>query len=117
MPLSEQEQRCVGFTCRYLKEHYGGSWSIQKYLDDLNLSEPTPEVVVSNGEKTAAVEVKRLTGDSTYQEHIASLLSNEKRLVPSCGGSYYLCPAVDFRLPTCGSSSSARLSVWPQCWA
>jgi len=99
MPLSEQEQRCVGFTCRYLEEHYGGTWSIQQYLDDLNLSEPTPEVVVSNGEKTAAIEVKRLTGDSTYQEYIASLLSNEKFLVPSCGGSYYLCPPVDFRLP------------------
>ena len=99
MPLSEQEQRCVAFACSYLEEHYGGNWSIQQYLDDLNLSEPTPEVIVSNGEKTAAVEVKRLTGDSTYQEYVASLRSNEKFLVPSCGGSYYLNPAVDFRLP------------------
>ena len=99
MPLSEQERRCVDFACRYLEEHYGGSWSIQQYLDDLNLPEPTPEVIVSNGERTAAVEVKRLTGDSTHQEYVASLLSNEKFLLPSCGGSYYLNPAVDFRLP------------------
>lgn len=99
MPLSEQERRCVDFACRYLEEHYGGNWSIQQYLDDLNLPEPTPEVIVSNGEKTAAVEVKRLTGDSAHQEYVASLLSNEKFLVPSCGGSYYLNPAVDFRLP------------------
>jgi hypothetical protein len=99
MSLSAQEQRCVTFACRYLEEHYGGSWSIQQCLDDLNLSEPTPEVIVSNGQKTAAIEVKRLTGDLTYQEYIASLLSNEKVLVPSCGGSYYLCPPVDFRLP------------------
>ncbi|MBN2186259.1 MAG: hypothetical protein JW732_02275 [Dehalococcoidia bacterium] len=54
---------------------------------------------MSSGEKTAAVEVKHPTGDSTYQEHVSSLLSNEKFLVPSCGGSYYLCPPVDFRLP------------------
>lgn len=99
MPLSEQEHRCVDFACRYLQEHYGSSWSIQQYLDDLYPSEPTPEVIVSNGEKTAAVEVKRLTGDSTHQDYIAYLRNNEKFLVPSCGGSYYLCPAVDFRLP------------------
>lgn len=99
MPLSEQEQRCVAFACHYLQEHYGGSWSIKENLDDLKLSEPTPEVIVSNGEKTAAVEVKRLTGDSTYQDYIAYLRNNERFLVPSCGGSYYLCPAVDFRLP------------------
>jgi len=99
MPLSEQEQRCVAFACHYLEEHYGGSWSIKENLDDLNLSEPTPEVTVSNGKKTAAVEVKRLIGDSIYQSYIASLRHNERRLAPSCGGSYYLCPAVDFRLP------------------
>ncbi len=68
-------------------------------MDDLKLSEPTPEVIVSNGEKTAAVEVKRLTGDSRYQDYIAYLWNNERFFVPSCGGSYYLCPPVDFRLP------------------
>lgn len=99
MPLSEQERRCVDFACRFLEERYEGIWSIQQYVDDLNSSEPTPEVIVSSSEKTAAVEVKRLTGDSTYQEYVASLLSNQKFLVPSCGGSYYLNPAVDFRLP------------------
>lgn len=99
MPLSEQERRCIEFACRDLEKRYGGIWSIQQYLDDLNLPEPTPEVIVGNSERTAAVEVKRLTGDSTYQEYVASLLSNQRSLVPSCGGSYYINPAVDFRLP------------------
>ena len=58
MPLSEQERRCIDFACRYLEEHYGGSWFIQQHVDDLNLSEPTPEVIVGNSERTAAVEVK-----------------------------------------------------------
>ncbi len=49
MPLSEQEQRCVDFACRYLEEHYGGSWSIQQTLDDLYPTEPTPEVIVNSG--------------------------------------------------------------------
>ena len=99
MPLSGQEQRCIAFACRFLEEHYGDSWSIQQYLDDLNPNEPTPEVIVSTGEQSAAVEVKRLIGDSTHQQYVASLMSNEKFLVPSCGGSYYVNPAVNFRLP------------------
>ena len=120
MPLSEQEQRCVGLTRSYLEEHYGGSWSIQQYLDDLNLSEPTPEMVLSSGEKTAAVEVKHPTGDSTYQEHISSPLPNEKLLVPSCGDSYYLCPPVDSRLPMPAKLRRVvkrEIERWPQCWA
>ena len=62
MALSEQEARCVEFALNFLSEHYGGCWTIEQYLDDLHPSEPTPEVIVSNGEKTAAVEVKRLRG-------------------------------------------------------
>jgi hypothetical protein len=99
MPLSEQEQRSIELTCRDLEKRYGGSWSVQQCLDDLNLAEPTPEVIVGNGERTAAIEVKRLTGGTIYQEYISSLFSNQNYLVPSCGGSYYIHPAVNLRLP------------------
>ena len=99
MSLTEQEQRCVDFACDFLEERYGGTWSIAQYLDDQYPSEPTPEVILSNGEKTAAVEVKRLTGDSTQQEYLAALLSNNRFLVPSCGGYYYLNPPLGLRLP------------------
>ena len=99
MPLTDQEQQCIDFACRYLEEHYGGIWSIRELLDDQNQSEPTPEVILSNGEKTAAIEVKRLIGDSTWQEYVAALLSNADYLVPSCGGYYYLSPPIDFRRP------------------
>ncbi len=98
MPLTEQEKRCVNLACRYLSEYYGDEWSIQENLDDLNLQEPTPEVIVGNGTKTAAVEVKLLI-DFPYRDYIAYLRSNEKRLKPPCGGSYYLCPALGFQLP------------------
>lgn len=99
MPLTEQEQRCIDSACRYLENHYGGTWSIQQELDDQYPSEPTPEVILSDGEKTAAVEVKRLTGDSTQQEYLAAILSNDRYFVPSCGGYYYLNPPLGFRLP------------------
>lgn len=99
MPLTDQEQQCIDFARDYLEKHYGGTWAITEFLDDQNHSEPTPEVILSNGDKTAAIEVKRLTGDSTWQEYLAALLSNDDYFVPSCGGHYYLSPPVDFRLP------------------
>lgn len=98
MPLTEQEQRCVTLACRYLGEHYGGNWSIQENLDDRNLQEPTPEVIVGNGSQTAAVEVKRLI-DFPYRDYIKYLRSNNDYLVPACGGSFLLCPALGFSLP------------------
>jgi hypothetical protein len=99
MPLSDQENLCVQFTCDYLSSSIGGYWVIESYPDDLHPSEPTPEVIVSNGSVSAAIEVKRLTGDSMSQVYIESLLANQKYLVPSCGGYYTLNPPVDFRLP------------------
>lgn len=53
---------------------------------------------MTNGEK-GAIEVKRLTGYALQQEYVASLRSNKKYPTPFCGGSYYLNPPVDFRLP------------------
>lgn len=99
MPPTEQEQRCIDLACRWLGSLRGGDWTVTKCLDDLNPSSPSPEVIVSNGEMTAAIEVKRLTGDAVQQQYTASLLSNERFLRPPCGGSYYLTPPVDFRLP------------------
>lgn len=64
MPLSEQELRCVELACRWLHETYGGEWSVTDNLDDLHPSAPSPEVIVGNGESSAAIEVKRLTGDA-----------------------------------------------------
>ena len=69
MPLTEQEERCVTLVCRYLSEHYGGDWSVKENLDDQDLPEPTPEVIVSNGVKDAAVEVKRLI-DFPFRDYI-----------------------------------------------
>ena len=99
MPLSDQENICVQFTCGFLSSSIGGNWVIESYPDDLHLSEPTPEVIVSNSSVSAAIEVKRLTGDSMSQVYRESLLNNQKYLVPSCGGYYTLNPPVDFRFP------------------
>jgi hypothetical protein len=99
MPLTDQEVRCVNLANRYFSKLYGGVWSIESYPDDTYTSEPSPEVIVTNGDNTTAIEVKRLTGDSIYQAYTESLLSNQKFLTPSCGGSYDLVPTFDLQLP------------------
>ena len=99
MALSDQESRCVELTCGYLSLTVGGNWIVESYPDELYPTEPTPEVIVTNGSVTAAIEVKRLTGDSNSNAYKESLLSNQKFLRPSCGGYYYLIPPNGFRLP------------------
>lgn len=99
MSPTEQENRCIQHACEFLSSTIGGRWVIERALDDLNPSEPTPEVVVTNGQTTAAIEVKRMLGDSNQLAYHASLRSNERYLIPSCGGYYSLAPPVDVRLP------------------
>jgi hypothetical protein len=99
MPLSEQESRCVELACEFLSSAVGGRWAVESCLDDLNHTEHTPEVVVTNGETTAAIEVKMMAGDLAQRKYRESLYSNERYLVPSCGGYYWLEPPVDLRLP------------------
>jgi hypothetical protein len=101
MPITEQEARCIDVTCNHLATVYGGDWCLidGPSLDDLYPSEPSPEVIVGNGCVTAAVEVKRLTGDSVFQAYKESIFSLHRSLVPSCGGYYWLNPPQDFRLP------------------
>lgn len=99
MPLAEQESRCVELACRHLAEANGGTWVISDDLDEQNPSEPSPEVRVTNGITTAAIEVKRIIGDEAYLTYRESFYSLVRYLTPSCGGNYILNPALDFRLP------------------
>ena len=99
MSLSEQESHCIKLTCDHLSSILGGKWAIDSILDELHNDEPTPEVLVTNGDISAAIEVKRLTGDSVSQDYYKYLLYCERHLVPSCGGYYTLTPPANFHLP------------------
>lgn len=72
---------------------------MKSLLDELCDNEPTPEVIVSNEKGTAAIEVKRLTGDLVSQEYTRYHQYCQSFLVPSCGGYYTLTPPNDFHLP------------------
>jgi hypothetical protein len=98
--LTDQEFRCIRLACEYLSSD-GSSWTLADgpTLDSLHPMEPTPEVIVSDGLRTAAIEVKRLTGEAGYQTYKESLLSLRRALAPSCGGDYFLSGPVNFHLP------------------
>lgn len=105
MPLTPQEQHCIDLALGPLGDLYGGTWRVTDgpTLDDLHESQASPECLVTNGPISAAVEVKRLTGDSVMQAYTEALMSLKRSLIPSCGGYYTLSPAIDFRLPIDGS--------------
>jgi hypothetical protein len=104
MPLTPQERHCIALALPLLGQLYGGSWWIPDgpTLDELHESQASPECLVTNGSTSAAIEVKRLTGDSVLQAYREALLSLRRSLIPSCGGYYALNPAIDFRLPIDG---------------
>jgi hypothetical protein len=103
MPLSAQEQQAIEAACRYLSAHCPGPlpWGIVggPTLEDQHRQERSPEVLISNGEIEAAVEVKALIGSEADQMNLASIRSLDRYLKPSCGGHYHLFPCVDFRTP------------------
>lgn len=101
MALTPQERRCVELACRWLEQNKGSQWRIAlgPSLDELHPNEPSPEVLVTDGTRTAAIEVKRLTGDGEFDAYIEATLSLRRSLAPSCGGHYFLNPPSDFRIP------------------
>jgi hypothetical protein len=101
MPITTQEAHCIDLACSHLTAISAGPWHPVDgpSLDDLYPSEPTPEVIVTNDRATAAIEVKRLTGDSVFQAYLESIFSLRRSLVPACGGYYWLSPPANFRLP------------------
>lgn len=99
MPLTQQESRCIDLARSHLAGKYGGTWEVTDLLDDQFQADASPEALISNGSKTAAVEVKRLMGDAEFQTYLQSSFSLERYLAPSSGGCYTLNPALDFRLP------------------
>jgi hypothetical protein len=100
MALTDQEARCVELACQYLDETYSGSWVVQEgpTLEELHRNDPVPEVLVTNGSLTAAIEVKRVA-DKALTDHTGYTYSLKNYLAPACGGYYYLAPSTDIRLP------------------
>jgi len=100
VPLTDQERRCVKLAARYLHTTRGGEWPVPEgpTLAELGSSEPTPEVVITNGALTAAGEVKQLR-DAPLSEYRKYLYSLNEFLTPTSRGYYRLTPARGVNLP------------------
>jgi hypothetical protein len=68
-------------------------------LDDLHQNSKSPEVLVSNGILSAAIEVTELRGGSVWNKHRVSWRTLQSELQPSREGHFILVPSDDFRLP------------------
>lgn len=101
MPLTKQEARCIDLGCAFISGQFGGDWKPQSgpTLDELYPSKRSPEIIATDGQRTAAIEVKRLTGDSEWNDYRAYRRSLQRSLAPVGGGHYDLVPSIDFRLP------------------
>lgn len=101
MAASEQELRCAGLVADWLSTVSGSEWQIDDgpTLDEQHPNQPSPDLLLIGGTRTAAVEVKRLTGDSVWNTYHASLSSLQRSLAPPGGGHWVLLPCDDFRLP------------------
>ena len=101
MPLSDAESRCIDAVCRFLDREHGGTWQLPAAasLDDAHPNLPSPEAIVTDGTRTAAIEVTELRGGETWNEYHVGLGWLRRGLQPPRPGKYYLYPAVDFRVP------------------
>lgn len=100
MPQSEHETQALQLTCEALGELFGGSWALMAEVpDDEYPNEPSPDGILSDGTQRAAVEIKRLTGDATWNAYVEARRSLRRSLTPESGGLWYLVPWVDFYLP------------------
>lgn len=101
MTLTEQESRCLDLAAAALSEITGTSWLLDREArpDDTHPNEPSPDGIIRDGIHSAAVEVKRLTGDLVWNVYSEALKSLSRSLAPSTGGHWTLSPPIDFRLP------------------
>lgn len=105
MPLSRQERRCIRLVCRHLEQTIGGTWrtkpgpSLIWRVRGRQPTPPTPETVIYDRERTAAVEVKQLTGTLGWNSYLAAYVSLRRSLSPLSGGRYLLDLALGVTLP------------------
>ena len=103
MAPSDQEIRCASTLCGYLCESTGHRWAIKCWLDEQYPNEKSPDVLLSDGRKSMAVEIKQLTDGPTFHQYRLEQHSLYSRLSPDRGRSYHLRPVLVGRTGLPGS--------------
>lgn len=102
MPLTDRERETSLKVCEMLSRLTADRWELQPgpTPDDLDPTGKTPDTLAqSDSRSTAGIEIKGLTGDDVINAYRASILSLERRLTPTFGGTYELVPAGPIDLP------------------
>ena len=101
MSLRPSERTAILAVLPVLDELWGPIWRLpsDSTLADTISSEKTPECIIGNGELTAAIEVKRLTGDAGHNNWTAYLKSLSRSLAPPEGGRFSLLSPAGMTLP------------------
>ncbi len=99
MPPSDQERRCADAICGSLNEATHQTWTVARWLDDEYPNESSPDVLLTDGNETIAIEIKRLTDGRIFHKHDRYVQSLHRRLAPDRDRSHFLLPAPTTRLP------------------
>lgn len=99
MPPSEQEERCADAICQHLRQTTGNDWRVESWLDDEYPSEPSPDVVLSDGTDDIAIEFKQLTDGTSFHTYDWAQRSLYERLAPDSTRVFTLLPPPSIRLP------------------
>ena len=113
MPLTKQESRCAELLCRHLHGQRGGRWHIATVFDDEYPSEPSPDVLLSNGTDEIAVEIKRLTDGSRISDFFTKLDWLQDHLARDVDGRFWLIPQLGVEFPLSRELVSRLLDVVP----
>ena len=114
MPLTDQESRCAELLCRHLDGERGGQWHVATVFDDEHPSEPSPDVLLSNGTDEIAVEIKRLTGGERLTAFFAKRDWLQDRLTADTHGRLWLIPQSGVEFPLPKSLASRLIDVVPR---
>ena len=99
MPPSDQERRCADVICDSLNEATRREWTVEAWLDDEHPNESSPDVLLTDGTESIAIEIKQLTDGNVFHEHDQYMQSLHRRLASDRDRSYFLTPAPTARLP------------------
>ncbi len=113
MPLTDQESRCAELLCRHLGGERGGRWRVAALFDDEYPSEPSPDMLLSNGVDEIAVEIKRLTDGEYLTAFFTKLHWLQDRLAAGVDGRFWLIPQRGVEFPLSGELVSRLIDIVP----
>src|ERR1700687_6441057 len=94
--MNARELHCVDALLNFLSRNTHSKWFVD--VDDLDVQHPdrrTPEALISDSSRVAAVEVKGLLGTQRQNDFFGDLISLGRLLAPMTPGHWVIAPPND----------------------